>query len=449
MMLSSNRRWRRGVWVGIAVVLLAAMAWAVADRRNARAPSPATAAGATSIMQGMTQMPGMSTSANGSVQLTANQIREFGVTFGIVDVRPLGADVRAVGTVTFDERSLAQIAPKFGGYVEQLYVNTMGQPVRRGEALASIYSPELVAAEQELLLAGRLDRAVGASAVPGIPADSSNLLDAARRRLQLLDISDAQIDAILRTGHVRRTLTLYAPVSGVVVQKKVVQGQAIQPGMELFTIANLSTIWVDVDVREADAGRVRTGSPATIELAAFPGRPVKGRVQYLYPTLDSTARTARARIAVPNSDGQLKPGMYATVHISTPGHSALTVPASAVLRTGDRSVVFVDMGGGQLMPQEVELGRVGGEYVEALSGLEPGQRVVTSAQFLLDSESNLAEVMKSMVGQMNASDMNQMGDMKGMPGMDTSGGDTSGMNAKGAPMKNMPGMPMPADTSRR
>ncbi|HET7583494.1 MAG TPA: efflux RND transporter periplasmic adaptor subunit [Gemmatimonadaceae bacterium] len=396
----------------------------------------------------------MSMSSSGTVQLTANQMRQFGVTFGGVEERTLENTVRTVGAVTVDETKLADVTPRFGGYVERLYVDATGQRVRQGQPLMDIYSPELVAAEQELLVAGKLQQSIGESSVPGVPAASTDLVAAAKRRFALWDISEAQVDEILRSGKVRRTLTLYAPASGIVLEKHVVEGQAIQPGEMLYRIANLSDVWIDVALREQDAGAVRVGSHAAVELASYPGRPVDGRVAYVYPTLDQAARTVRARVEVPNSDERLKPGMYATVTLTTSARRALTVPTSAVLNTGERTLVFMDMGGGRLMPMDLVTGRMSGAYTEVLSGLEPGQRVVTSAQYLLDSESNLAEVMKSMMGQMNMSDMKNMGDMKGMPGMDMSGGATGGgvqgmpmpssgagdMTDKGADMK---GMPMP------
>jgi Cu(I)/Ag(I) efflux system membrane fusion protein len=342
---------------------------------------------------------------------------------------------------------MAQVAPKFSGFVERLYVNITGQPVQRGQALLDIYSPDLVAAQQELLLAGQLQNQIGRSAVPGVPGNATDLVDAAKRRLQLWDISDAQVDEILRTGRVRRTLTLFAPSSGVVVDKKVLQGTAITAGQVVYTIADLADVWVDAQLREADAAAVRSGSGADVEVAGLPGRVFKGRVTYVYPTLDTTSRAVRARIVVSNSEKILKPGMYATVRLLTPSRSALTVPNSAVLRTGDRNVVFVDMGGGQLMPQDVELGGAAGDYTEVLAGLEPGQRVVTSAQFILDSESNLGEVMKAMMGQMSSGDLNKS-NMKDMPGMSM-----PDMNDKGADVRgvqstpSMPGMKRPPATT--
>lgn len=420
---------RTGRVAGAAMVVLLAAglaAFALARGRGGTGDR----AEVTAIMPEMTEpdMAGMRMSSDGSVRLTAGQIQQFGITFGSVEYRTLASEVRTVGLVAIDETRIAQVAAKFGGFIEHLYVDFTGQPVRRGQPLAEVYSPELVAAQEELLLAARLDRSLNQSAAPGVDASSSRLLDAAIRRLQLWDVGEDQISEILWTGQVRRTLTLYAPVSGVVIERHVLRGQAVQPGQALHTIADLSEVWVEGELRETDAGSVREGSTVVVELSALPGRPIEGRVEYVYPTLQSEARTLKARIAVPNPDGRIKPGMYATVRLATPSGQALTVPSAAVVNTGERSIVYVDLGSGRLMPLEVETGRVAGDYTEILAGVEPGQRVVTSAQYLLDSESNMAEVMRSMIGMTGSGDMGGM-DMGGgsMEGMDMPGADTRGM----------------------
>ena len=424
--------------LGLAIVVVAGATWAVTALLNGRdatggqTRSPETANAES--MEGM-DMGGMSMTADGSVRLTAAQIRTFGVTFGTAEIRVLADQVRTVGIVNFDETRLAGVTPKFGGYIERLYVDITGQPVRRGQPLLEIYAPELVAAQEELFLAARLEADVSRTKVPGVPRGSSDLVAAARQRLRLWDISDEQIDRILSSRSAQRTLTLYAPVAGVVVEKNVLAGMAVQAGQTLYTIADLSEVWVEAELREADAGLVEEGSAVTLELGAFPGRSLHGRVEYVYPTLQNQARTLKARIAVPNPDGRIKPGMYATVRLDASGRSALSVPASAVLNTGERSLVFVDMGEGGIMPHDVEIGQVAGGYAEILAGLQPGQRVVTSAHYLLDSESNLAEVMSSMMGMSGASDMGAM------DGMDTPAGDPEVMDSPGADMRgmNMPG----------
>ena len=436
--MTAVQRWMRNHRVLVAFIGVALIVSVILVARQGRAPSRIARGNAARSdandpkgmagMSGMTGTPGVST--DGTVRLTTAQLTTFGVTFGTVERRTLSADVRTVGTVMMDESRMASVTPKINGYVERLYVNTTGQPVRRGQPLAEVYSPELLAAEEELLLARRLDHTVGQSAVPGVPSSSGELLAAARRRLRLWDVSDAQIDDVLRTGRARRTITLYSPVTGVVTEKKVILGQAVQAGMELYAVADLSAVWVDVQVRETEAADLRTGTGADLEFATYPGRTYKGRVTFIYPTVAEQTRSVRARVSVANSDGQLKPGMYATVHLSSPTRSALAVPRTAVVQTGERAVVFVDQGNGALKPVDVATGRAAGEYVEILSGLEPGQRVVTSAQFLLDSESNLAEVMKSMIGTSGGS---------GMAGMDMGRGDTKGLEMKGADTRGMAG----------
>lgn len=451
-MTEHKRRPARRLVISAAVlVVVGGITWAaVARREDAPTRPAATARGDMPGMEGMQGsdgmegMGGMTVSADGAVRLTAAQLRDFGVTFGSAEVRTLATEVRATGTVTVDETRITQVAPRFAGFAERLYVDFTGQPVRRGQPLLEVYAPELIAAQQELLVARRLDRALDESVVPGMPAGTSDLLAAARRRLQLWNIADAQIDEVLHTGRVRRTLTLYAPASGVVTEKQVVRGQAFDIGAPLYTIADLSQVWIDVELREADAGVVRPGTGADIELAVLAGGPLKGRVSFVYPTLDSVTRSVRARVSVTNAGLQLKPGMYATVRLSSPSRKALTVPTPAVIRTGERSIVFVDMGASGLMPHEVEIGRTTADYIEVLAGIEPGQRVVTSAQFLLESESNLGEVMKAMMGQMGVGGMGDMKDMPGMtvPGMDMKGGAAGGRGAQGG-TRDMPGMKAP------
>jgi Cu(I)/Ag(I) efflux system membrane fusion protein len=370
-------------------------------------PNSTTSAPDSSNMNAMHGMPGMSgapAASAGGVRLTPEQIRQFGVTFDTVKMRPLVAAVRATGTVMADETKLSAITLKVGGYVERLYVDQTGQVVRRGQPLLAVYSPDVVAAQDELLVAARLDSTAGGA---------STLVDAGKRRLQAWGLSDEQINNVLKTGVAERAVTLTAPVSGVVLDKKVVQGQAIQPGDLLVSIADLSDVWLNAEIRENDATDVRVGSPATIDFSAYPAQSFKGRVSFLSPTVQGDTRTVTARIVIANPDALLKPGMYATVGLETPSRPVLSVPSPALFRAGERTLAFVDVGGGSLMPREVVTGRTAGGLTQVVSGLEPGQRVVTSAQYLLDSESNLAEVMKSMIGQGGRADS-----MKDMPGME-------------------------------
>jgi len=404
---------RHGLLLGAAMALVvAAGVWAL-SRRPAEPPGDPMAGEA---MEGdsVPRMTGMEMGDKGTLRLTTDQIRTFGITFRTAEVRPLEIKIRAVGLVDFDETRMAYVAPKFGGYVERLYVDFTGQPVSRGQPLLEIYSPELVSAQEEMLLARELEKKIGQSGVEGVAGGSADLLAQARRRLRYWDISEAQIERVLATSQVQRTLTLHAPVSGIVMEKNVLEGQAVRPGDNLYMIADLSKVWVEAELFEADAGLVEEGMPVAIEVAALPGRTFEGRVEYVYPTIKETTRSMTARIALPNPGGRLKPGMYATVRLAEDLGEVLTVPRSAVLRTGEKAIAFVDMGGGRLMPHELTLGMTGEEYVEVLEGLQPGARVVTSAQYLLDSESNLAEVMRAMMAQMNLSDVEM--DMPGMDG---------------------------------
>lgn len=419
--ISNRTAWMGG---GLVLLLLAAGILLVSRPWVDERPEPPSAAG-TSGTEGMPGMAGMEMGDEGSIRLTADEIRTFGVTFGTAERRPIERTIRAVGLIDFDETRMAYVAPKFGGFVEGLHVDFEGKPVSRGQPLLEIYSPELVSAQEELLLARRLGEKVGTSGVEGVAEGSTDLLESARRRLRYWDISDAQIDRILATGEVRKTLTLHSPVSGIVMEKNVFEGQAVKAGENLYMIADLSRVWVEAELFETDAALVHEGMPASITVAALPGRTFSGQVEYVYPTLEERTRSMKARIALPNPGGTLKPGMYATVRLERELGEVLSVPRSAVLNTGETAVTFVDMGGGRLMPHELALGIAGDEHVEVLGGLDPGQRVVTSAQFLLDSESNLAEVMRAMMAQMNLSDMEGMdsgGQGMAPPPPDTDGG---------------------------
>ena len=388
----AKSKWRIAALVIAAVV--AGIAFAMRSRKAA-----------ANAMNGMAGMGAASSShAAGTVELSSAQIRNLGITFGTVERRELTEEVSTIGTVTIDEARVAQVAPRFAGFAERLHVGFTGASVVRGQPMIEIYSPEVVVVEQELLSSRTLGAATQMPAVPGVPASSTDLSAAARARLRSWDVSDAQIDDVLKTGSPRRTVTLFAPMSGVVTDKTVVLGQAVAAGQPLYAIADLSVVWVIAAVREADAARVRVGAAAKVELTSQPGRFWAGRVTYVYPTLDTQTRAVRARIAVANTKGMLKPGMYATVRLSSPAREALTVPSSAVVRTGERDIVFVEMEGGHIAPRDVTVGRAAGDLTEVLAGLEPGQRVVTSAQFIVSSESNLAEVMRGMMAQTGAGD---------------------------------------------
>jgi Cu(I)/Ag(I) efflux system membrane fusion protein len=336
-----------------------------------------------------------------SVHLSDEQARAIGVRFTVVERGPLARVVRTVGQVVPAEPGLAEITTKIDGFVEELFVDATGVTVRRGQPLLTLYSPMLVAAQEELLAARRLATAVDSTDQEAW-RNAQALVEAARRRLAYWDISPDQIERVERTGEVTKTLALKAPVNGVVLEKMVVVGQSVMPGMKLYRIADLATVWIEGAVFEQDLALVRVGAPVRAELAAYPGRAFDGRVSFVWPTVDEQSRTARVRVAFANSRGLLKPGMYATLFFEAiVGSDVLQVPAEAVVMTGERNLVFVVVPDGALAPREIVLGvRAGGRF-QVLSGLAQGERIVASANFLVDAESRLATG----------------GGMAGMPGM--------------------------------
>ncbi len=301
--------------------------------------------------------------------------------------------LRAVGRVTADERRLAHVHTKFEGYVERLYVDFTGMLVKKGDPLLSIYSPDLMATQQEYLLALRAQRQLGNSQIPSVAQGGASLLEAARERLRLWDIREADIVELARTGTVRRTLDLYAEVTGYVIQKNVVQGMRVMPTDTLFDLADLSRVWVMADVYEADLPTMRLGMPADVTLSYVPGKTWRGSVTNVAPTVDEKTRTIKVRVEVDNRDGALKPDMFADVQLRTDMGTGLVVPDSAIIDTGDRKLVFLDRPDGAIEPREVEVGMRIPEGYQVLRGLAKGDRVVTSANFLLDSESSLKSAL--------------------------------------------------------
>lgn len=341
-----------------------------------------------------------------AVMLTPEQARRIGVTYAPAVLGALDKEVRTVGQITYDETRVRTITAKVDGFVERLWVNATGQRVSAGEPLFSIYSPMLVSAEEELLLAKRLQRDVSAGSSEA-QQNAADLFSSARRRLAYWDIPEADVAAIERTGEVQRTLTLHSSASGYVLEKNVVAGQKIMAGDPLYRVADLSTVWVEGEVFEQDLATVRVGQMVHADFQALPDDHRMGRISYLYPTLNPETRTARVRVALPNSDLRLKPGMYATLRIAAAARAGvLTVPRDAVLSTGERSLVFVREASGNLTPREVALGAANDARVEVLRGLKEGDMVVASATFLVDAESNLGKALGGM-GNMPGMDMSE------------------------------------------
>ncbi len=336
--------------------------------------------------------------AAGYVPVTVSTERQqaIGVRLGKAEVRDLTKTIRTVGRVTFDETLQAQIHAKFEGYVERLYVDYTGKPVRKGQPLLSIYSPELLATQEEYLIAFRAHQRLRTSPNADVARGGLDLYDSARQRLLLWDISPGQIQELERTGKPRKALTLSSPVDGFVVSKNAIQGSRVMPADTLFEIAGLRRVWVQTDIYESDAPFVAVGQTARMSLSYFPGRTWKGKVAFISPVLDEKSRTIKVRLEFQNPDGILKPEMYADVTLERPLGRVLAVPDGAVLSTGARSLVFVAKGEGRFEPREVVTGaKVDGSY-EIREGIAKGEEVVTQANFLIDSESRLKAALAGL-----------------------------------------------------
>ncbi|HEX5750827.1 MAG TPA: efflux RND transporter periplasmic adaptor subunit [Archangium sp.] len=298
----------------------------------------------------------------------------------------VGGTWRTNGRVAMDETRVRRVTLKVPAFVERVYADFTGKPVQRGEPLFSVYSPELLAAQEEYLLALRTRQALGQS---GMSADGDALVSAARRKLQLWDVPQATLERLAETGEATRSLTLVSPISGVITQKDVVEGARLEVGATPYEIVDLSRVWVLADVYENELRHVKVGMPATLQLKAFPNRIFAGKVAFLDPVLDPATRTIKVRLEFPNPEGDLRPEMFGEVVLRGTTREGLKIPADAVVPTGTTQVVFVALGGGRFQPREVSLGETDGKSVEVTSGLKAGDEVVTGANFLVDSESRL------------------------------------------------------------
>jgi len=349
--------------------------------------------------------PGEETGAvSGAVRVDPTTIQSIGVRSAPVVRRDIAREIRAVGRVDYDEQLLAQVHTKVQGWVEKLHIDYEGQLVKKGQPLLEIYSPELVSTQEELLVAARYRDELSKSPVADVARGGADLLRASRRRLELWDISAADIERLLRTQKVRKTLTLYAPSSGVVTQLKVREGMEVGLRNELYTIADLSRVWVYADLYEYEQSWVAVGQRATMKLSYLPGQVFQGEVDYVYPYLEPRTRTQRVRLEMPNPKGLLKPEMFANVTIATDlRRGVLVVPEEAILRSGRRNLAIVALPGGRFLARDVTLGIDSGDgWLEVRDGLSEGERVVTSSQFLIDSESNLQEAVQTLVSKRSA-----------------------------------------------
>jgi membrane fusion protein, copper/silver efflux system len=335
----------------------------------------------------------------GEVAIDPVITQNIGVRIAPVVSAPFERSIRTVGTIAYNESALRDVNTKVEGWIEKLHITSVGQPVRAGDPLFDLYSPALYAAQEEYLLALRSAREVKSEHIPSAAEGAQRLLDAARTRLSYFDISDEQLTGLQRSGKPSKTLTIRSPYSGIVVAKEANEGSKVEPGMRIYRIGDLSTVWALASIYEHQLPFISEGQPATMTLSYIPGQSFQGRVGYIYPYLDAQTRQASMRLEFENPRGELKPGMYANVELATtPGDNRILAPRSAVIDTGTRKVAFVSLGDGKFDPRNVQTGSETRDgQIEILEGLKPGEMVVTSGQFLLDSEARMRESLLKMV----------------------------------------------------
>lgn len=334
-----------------------------------------------------------------AVTLDPAQVARLNLRFDEVRVRALARELRASATVVPAENRLHRVTAKVGGYVEALYAGVTGEAVRRGQPLLTLYSPELYATQQEYLSALATSEKLGASPRPEVARGGRELARAARARLLLWDFTEAQVRDLEETRQPQRTVTLYAPASGAISERMVLAGQRIEPGEPLLVLADLSTVWAEVDIPESDLSLIQVGTMASLTLPSSPGQAFRAKVAFLNPFLDPASRTLRARLEIPNPGLALRPGMYAEARFDLPLGEVLSLPASAVLRDGLRTFAFLAGEGGRLTPVAIQVGVQGGEFAQLLGGLKAGDRVASSANFLLDSESSLKAALDAALAR--------------------------------------------------
>ena len=334
----------------------------------------------------------------GTIHVSPEKQQLIGIQYGVAESSAGLHTFRAVGKVAFDETRIARVHTRIDGWVDKVFVDFVGQVVEKGQPLLTIYSPDLVASQQEYLLAMKARKVMKNSTLDGAIADSNALFEAARKRLELWELSDAQIDEVARTGKPMTYVTLYSPIRGYVITRNAFPKQRITADTELYTVVDLSKVWIMADVFEYEAPMVRMGQPVKVSLSYIPGKSFTGRVNYIQPQVDPMTRTLKIRLEADNPDLMLKPDMYVDVEFRVDVPPRVTVPAEAVLDSGLRKTVFVDRGNGFLEPREVEIGERLGDRIEIRKGLRAGERIVTSGNFLIDSESQLKSAVAGMAG---------------------------------------------------
>lgn len=357
----------------------------------------ATSSGQDSVATSMATSPPSTEATLVPLQISPQRLQSIGVKTGEVERKLVEDEIRATGNVAVDETRLSDVQVRFSGYIQRVFADATYQYVRKGQPLFTIYSPDLVETEREYLVAKQNQEQVAQSTVPGVVSSAASLLGAAAERLKQWGVPQQEIARLESTGQVQQELEVDSPVSGYITERSAFPSVAVQPGMRLYAIADLSTVWVQAQVFQNDLERIKVGAPATLTVNTYPGRTFTGGVDFIYPQVDTDTRTAKVRVVFSNPGLQIKPGMFVNVSLKVQMGSQLVVPATGVLQSGAREIAFVERSDGYIEPREVQLGsRVGDDFI-VLKGLKAGEQIVTSANFLIDSESQLQAALGSFV----------------------------------------------------
>jgi RND family efflux transporter MFP subunit len=381
----------------VLVLIVAGLWWHLRTPKSTMAPE---SMGATPVAQDSSGNPTPSSSPGQEpalvpFQISAQRLQSIGVKTGAVAWKPVEDEIRTTGNVAIDETRIAYVQVRYSGFVEKVFVDATYQYVRKGQPLLTIYSPDLVATEHEYLVAKQNQAEVANSTVPGVASSAASVLEATRERLKQWGVPDKEIARLEATNQTQQELEVDSPVSGYITERNALPSVAVQPDMRLYTIADLSRVWVQAQAFQSDLGRIKIGAPASLTLDTFPGRSFSGRVDFIYPQVDADTRTAKVRVLFSNPGLQLKPGMFVNVTLKVPMGEQLVIPAPGVLQTGTRDLAFVYRNDGFIEPREIQLGsRVGDDFVVS-KGLKAGEQIVTSANFLIDSESQLQAALGS------------------------------------------------------
>jgi Cu(I)/Ag(I) efflux system membrane fusion protein/cobalt-zinc-cadmium efflux system membrane fusion protein len=381
----------------VLVGILGGLWWRSSRHNKTEAAMPSASKEGAQSASGGPQSPAAAPSETSlaPVQLSPERMQSIGVRMGRVERKAVNDELRVTGNVAVDETRLAYVQVRYSGYVQKVFADATYQYLRKGQPLFTIYSPDLAATEREYLVAKQNQQRVASSTVQGVTEGAASLLDAAVERLRQWGVPQQEIARLESSGQVQQELTVESPVSGYITERNALPNLTVQPDTRLYTVADLSTVWAFAEVFQNDLGRIKVGDRATLTVDTYPGRTFEGRVNFLYPNVDMMTRTVRARLAFPNPGLKLTPGMFVNVTLKTKGGAQLVIPASGVLQSGTRQVVFVNRGDGYLEPREVELGGRAGDDFVVLKGLKEGEEIVTSANFLIDSESQLQAALGS------------------------------------------------------